>query len=230
MRLKEPSKILEIWKYALEKGANVVVMRHGPKAGSDQSDLSEEGLKLTEEYGKALKNLGPAFANVLLVVTSKSRTIATLKAMFPNSEPDRYFRPPELDTVIVTPETQKSTDDFHAQFGHWRGYTVSQTYFYLQRYTGCDDGRLHSEVVKRVAAGVRKLFDYQRLVIYCGHSPQSEAAVAKLTGIDLTELGWFLNPLSSLHLRMQNGKTEFIARINPIVGYIDLESEIYYKS
>lgn len=230
MHLKEASKILEVWEYALKERANIIVMRHGPKAGSDQSDLSEEGLKLTEEYGKILMNLGTALDGTILVATSKSRTTATLKAMLPDSEPDKYLRPPELDTVIVTLETQRDTDDFHAELGHWRGYTVSQTYFYLQRYTGGDDGRLHSEVIPRVAKGIKKLFDYARPVIYCGHSPQSEAAVAKLTGIDLTELGWFLNPLSSLHLRMQNGKIGFVARINPIIGYIDLESEIYYKS
>ena len=229
MHLKEPSKLLEVWRYALGEGASIILMRHGPKAGSDQSGLSEAGQKLTQEYGGVLRNLGGVFDKMLLAATSKDRTIETLKLMFPESDPGQYLKPPELDTIRVTPEAQRSCDDLHARLGHWRGYTVSQTFYYLQKYTGSDDTGLHGEVKKRIVDGIRKLLAYQQPVIYCGHSPQTEAAVAELTGLDLAELGWFLDPLSSIHLRMRGGTIEFIARVNPIIGYIDLEAEAYYQ-
>ncbi len=77
--------------------------------------------------------------------------------------------------------------------------------------------------------GIKTLFDYKRLLIYCGHSPQIEVGCERLLNISLAELGGFLNPLDSIHLRKNGEKIDFVARINPIVGYVDLEGEAFYK-
>mgnify|MGYP003394889253 CR=1 FL=1 len=54
MHLASSNKLLKIWKYAFDQNANVILMRHAPKSGSDNSDLSKEGERLAIQYGEIL--------------------------------------------------------------------------------------------------------------------------------------------------------------------------------
>ncbi|MFH1661570.1 MAG: hypothetical protein ABIA02_00515, partial [Candidatus Falkowbacteria bacterium] len=93
-----------------------------------------------------------------------------------------------------------------------------------------DEEYLHGIVAERMAKGIKKLFEHDKLAIYCGHSPSIEVGCQSLLGLSLSEFGGFLNPLDSIHLRMNECEIEFVARVNPIIGYQDLESETYYKA
>ncbi len=232
MYLKEAHKLWEIWNYALNQDANVVLMRHAPKAGSNLSDLSEEGKRLAERYGRMLISLDAEgfFKKAIFVHTEKSRTTATLQAVFPFSDPAVYLQPSDLVSPAVSPFVQNQVDRLHVQLGHRRGYYLNHTYYFLENLGGGFDAEnLHTVVAERMSKGIRELFEYDQLVIYCGHSPSIEVGCEHLLGISLQELGGFLNPLDSIHLRKTGEKIDFVARINPVIGYVDLESENYYK-
>jgi hypothetical protein len=112
------------------------------------------------------------------------------------------------------------------------GYCPNHTYYFLKRLGGsfqnCED---MEAIANRMAKGTKLLFgENSHPILYCGHSPAIEAGVAKLLKISISELGGFLKPLDSFHLRMfESGKVELVTRINPIVDYVDLEAESYYK-
>ncbi len=230
MYLKEDQKLLEIWNYALDQGANVVLMRHAPKAGSNLSDLSEEGEQLAKQYGRILIP-EDSLKKAIFVRTEKSRTTATLQAVFPFSDPAAYLRPGNLISPNVSPSVQEQVDRLYVQAGHWREYYLNHTYYFLENLEGrFDKENLHTVVAERMSKGIRELFEHNQLVIYCGHSPSIEVGCEHLLGVSLSELGGFLNPLDSVHLRKTEEKIDFVARINPIIGYVDLESESYYKT
>ncbi len=230
MRLQEPSKLLKLWTYALERDANVVLIRHAPKAGGNNSYLSEEGERLAMAYGvifgSALK--AKQFA---LSCTSKNRTVQTLKLLFPIFDSTTYLYPFDLEVNKVTPSVQEQCDKLHMEVGFFRGYYGNHTYYFLEKLGGqFDEENIHTIIAKRMARGIRALFDLKQLVIYCGHSPSIEAGLETLLGLTLSELGGFLNPLDSIHLRLKENKIEWIARINPIADYIDLENEVCFKN
>lgn len=230
MKLKPAGQLLAIWHYAVQNGATVVLMRHAPKAGSDQSGLSPAGRRLAKTYGLILKKL--KLSGVVLVGTDRSRTVDTLRLLFPDIAPDAYISLPQLRAPGVDNQLQKTVNYYHRRIGYPRGYTVSQTYYFLEQLGGSYgelDNQLHTAITERVMLGIKNLFTHQRLVIHCGHSPPLEAACCRLLGMTLPELGGFFNPLDSLHLRMSGGKIQLVARLNPIVGYVDLESETYYQ-
>lgn len=223
MHLAAPDRILKIWKYAFEQGANVVLMRHGPKAGSNESDLSEEGRQLAFRYGNILR-LAP-FASPTLACTSKDRTMYTLKYMFPFSDELAYLRPQYLEVNKVLSFVQNIVNYFHKRVGRFKGYLPNHTYYFF------DKENLHTIVAERMVRGIEQLFEFtnfSNIVIYCGHSPAIEVGLEKLLGLTLSELGGFLNPLDSIHLKMKENKVEWVARVNPIVGYIDVENETYF--
>ena len=229
MHLAAPGRILKIWKYAIEQGANVVLMRHAPKAGSNESGLSEEGRRLAIRYGNILR-LDPIDGG-LLVCTTKDRTMYTLKYMFPFSDESAYLRPRYLEVNKVSPFVQDQVNCLHKEIGRFRGYYLNHTYYFLEKLGGrFDEENIHTVVAQRMVKGIKQLFEFasSSIVIYCGHSPSIEVGCERLLGLTLSELGGFLNPLDSIHLRVKENKVEWIARVNPIVGYVDLESETYF--
>lgn len=230
MRLADPGKLLELWQYALDQKANVVLMRHAPKSGSDNSGLSEEGESLAIEYGHILRAGADLWReNPRLIGTSKNRTARTLKLMFPLSDPLHYPYLADLDVNKVSLGVQRQCNELHEKIGRFRGYYLNHTYYFLEKLGGqFDEENPHTVVAKRMVRGIRSLLDSSLPVIYCGHSPSIEIGAMKLLGLSLSKLGGFLNPLDSVHLRMNNGKAEWVARVNPIVDYIDLESETYF--
>lgn len=231
MKLKEASKLLEIWRYAIDQGANVVLMRHAPKAGSNETELSKDGIQIARDYGEILSGLSPDFLEkVIFCRTDKLRTKDTLKAVFPFSSPKKYLHLPDLDSPKVSPEVQEQVNRLHDKIGRWRGYYLNHTYYFLEELGGrYDKEDLFSVVGIRMVDGIKKLFGYKRAVVYCGHSPSIEISCELLLDITLGELGGFLNPLDSVHLRKRKNGIEFIARINPIVDYMDLESEMFFN-
>lgn len=211
-------------------------MRHAPKAGSEDSGLSENGRRLATEYGNLI-NFVASLRDVeqhdtydisVFVCTSKERTRRTLKLLFPSSSPETYLHPPDLDTANITSFVQNQVNTFHRTVCCPRGYYLNHTYYFLEQLGGEFDTENHTAIGKRIARGIRSLFGFNRTVIYCGHSPAIETGLEELLGKSLSELGGFLNPLDSIHLRMNEGVIEWFARINPIVGYVDLESETYF--
>ncbi len=230
MRLRNFGKLQSLWADALNKGANVILMRHAPKAGSDNSDLSEEGRRLAIRYGNILRlAISGGFT---LACTSKDRTARTLKYMFPFSDESIYLKPLCLEVNKVSPFVQAQADDLHRKIGRFRSYLPNHTYYFLEKLPGeFGEKSLHTIVSERMAAGIKNLFDIAHVanaIIYCGHSPAIEVGCEKLLRLSLSELGGFLNPLDSIHLKMVDGKIEWVARINPIVDYVDLENETYF--
>lgn len=234
MRLANPSKLLKLWQRARDQKANVVLMRHAPKSDSDNSELSEEGKRLAVEYGHILR------ADIYfwqkyprLIGTSKNRTAGTLKLMFPLSNPLDYPYLADLDVNKVSPDVQRQCDELHEKIGRFRGYYLNHTYYFLEKLGGrFDEENPHTVVAERMARGIRSLLDSGLPTIYCGHSPAIEVGVMKLLGLSLSELGGFLNPLDSIHLKineLNNRKAEWVVRINPIADYVDLESETYFS-
>lgn len=242
MELRESQKLKELWLKALNCGANTVLIRHGPKSGSNESGLSEEGKYLTKEYSFTLRDVFKGLFMPVLVCTDKIRTADTLKLLFsqlfsPLSY-NFYFRTPRLNSPVISQGLQNKVVELHNKYGHFRGYFLNQTYYFFERLGGdfmdYDADESHSEVSRRMAIGINEDLSFIRKrssansVIYCGHSPAIELGLESLLGISLPELGGFLNPLDSVHLKIDIEKMEFVARINPIVGYRDIESESYY--
>ena len=87
MHLKKFSELFMIWSHATVMGANVILMRHGPRRATNDGDLSEEGKMLTRAYGEILAEFTEP-KNILLACTAKKRTSDTLKLLFPSSSPD----------------------------------------------------------------------------------------------------------------------------------------------
>lgn len=234
MRLAPPDKLIKLWQHTFNSGANVILMRHAPKSGSNDSGLSEEGIRLSLKYGRLLATIWRLRENkgmrLLFSCTSKDRTPQTLKLLFPSSKSSHYSRLSCLDAPKVTSFVQEQVDRLHRTIGRWRGYYGNHTYYFLEKLGGqFGQENLHTVVAERMAKGISKLDGLGTVTIYCGHSPSIEVGLEKLLGISLSELGGFLNPLDSIHLRMKGFETEWIARINPIVDYVDLESETYFE-
>ena len=231
MYLAQSHKLNQKWTHALNEGANIILMRHAPKADSDNSDLSTEGEELAKAYGYMLDPLTyDLLVNLRLYCTSKGRTANTLKLLFPKSNSENFIRFPELDAPKVSNLVQDQCNNLHVNVGHWRGYYLNHTYYFLEKLGGkYDKENIHTVVAERMILGIRKLSNHPGQNLYCGHSPTLEVACEHLLNTTLAELGGFLNPLDSIHLKMSGNKVEFVARINPIVGYADLESEAYYK-
>lgn len=229
MRLQKSEKLLMLWHRAFFMGANVILMRHAPKAGSDDSDLSNEGEYLAIQYCEVLRQ---AFAKnmPILFCTAKTRTQRTLKLLFPFTNMSTYRQLSDLRVNKVTLFVQKQVNSLHKTVGCFRGYYMNHTYYFLEELGGkFDEENIHTDIAERMVRGIKSLFNLKQTVIYCGHSPAIEVGCEKLLGMSLSELGGFLNPLDSIHLRMMTGgKVELISRINPIVDYIDLESENYF--
>lgn len=231
MRLIRSVKLLKIWERAFDQGANVVLIRHAPKAGSDNSDVSEKGKRLAIKYGNFFRE-SLIFVNwdPVLFCTAKMRTQQTLKLLFPSSNPLNYRQLSDLRVNKVTPFVQDQVNKFHKTVGRFKSYCPTHTYYFLEKLGGkFDEENIHTVVAKRMAKGIESLFDFGRTVIYCGHSPSIEVGLEKLLRIKLPEFGGFLNPLDSIHLRKRKNRIELVARINPIVGYIDAENETYFK-
>ncbi len=229
MRLKKLSELFRTWSYASDiMDANVVLMRHGPRLATNDGDLSEEGEVLIRQYGKILAAIA-RLENALLACTAKKRTFDTLKLLFPFSSSEEYHRLPELDDNNVSKFVQKQVDELHIRIGRWRGYYMTHSYYFLEALGGVDSSGLHNMVAEKMKRRIENLFSFNKPVIYCGHSPQIEVGCERLLNISLAELGGFLNPLDSIHLRKNGEKIDFVARINPIVGYVDLEGEAFYK-
>lgn len=229
MRLAETCKLVQLWRYACAQRSGVVLMRHAPKAGSEDSGLSKEGKKLTSAYSVVFDRVIEFNAHATaFACTNKERTQETLKLLFPSSSPEIYFRLPDLDTANITPFIQNQVNTFHERVGRWRGYCLNHTYYFLEQLGGTFDTEDHTAIGKRIARGIRALFGFNLTVIYCGHSPAIETGLQELLGKSLSELGGFLNPLDSIHLRATGDTIELVARINPIVDYVDLESETYF--
>lgn len=232
MHLADQKKLVKLWQHAFGAGADVVVMRHAPKSGADDSDLSEEGGRLAAEYGKLLnENFGfRGSMQPFFVCTSRKRTEITLQLLFPFSDPSTYRQLPDLDASKITPDFQSHVNLLHKEIGRWRGYAVNHTHYFLEKLSGRFDEENHpAAVAERMARGIRCLWHTPSLItIYCGHSPNIEIGLKKLLGVSLSELGGFLNPLDSVHLKVKNG-IKFVARINPIVGYVDMEGETHFS-
>lgn len=231
MQLARAEKLLQIWRYSLDRGTNVILMRHAPKAGSNESDLSAEGVALTKSYSCILDSIWPDLRAARFLCTSKSRTSHTLRELFPRAL-GNFEILSDLDANTITSEIEKRGPQLHTEVGRWRGLTVSQTYYFLTDWQEFDwrldlHGESLGEVAQRMTEVILSLADC-KLTIYCGHSPQIEVACEKLLDVSLLELGGFLNPLDSLHLKITSETKELVARVNPIVGYVDLESETYF--
>lgn len=231
MHLVSENKLFELWEHAFNMGANVILMRHAPKSGSDNSDLSEEGGLLAMRYGGVLHRCPEIAKNIpLLFCTAKIRTQRTLNLLFPSSNQSAYRQAHDLIVNKVTPFVQDQVNKIHKTVGRFRGYYGNHTYYFLEKLGGeFDEENIHTVVAERMAKGIKSLFDLGRLVIYCGHSPSIEVGCEKLLNVTLSELGGFLNPLDSIHLKLVNSRIEWVARINPIVDYVDLENETYFK-
>ena len=230
MKLLEDQKLLQRWRFALEAGVNIVVMRHAPKSGNDNSDISDGGMRLITEYAIILQKLGDLIpTNTTFVTTTKERTKQTIQLLFPYlATPDRLSFVSDLDTPPITEEHQQLTLDAHRKIGHHRNYFVTHTYYFLEKLGYEDDSCLHTAVAERMVRGFKHLGSLSQMVVYCGHSPSIEVGLEHLLGISILELGGFLNPLDSIHLRSVAGRLEFVCRINPIVGYVDAESQTFY--
>ena len=231
MKLLEDKKLLQRWRFALEAGANIVVMRHAPKSGSDNSDLSDEGARLATEYSTVLQRLGELIpSDIKFVATTKERTRQTIQLLFPRlATPERLGFVLDLDTPPITEEHQQMTLDAHRKFGHQRHYLVTHTYYFLEKLGYLDSSCLHTTVAERMVRGFKNLNSLSRSVIYCGHSPSIEVGLERLLGIPILELGGFLNPLDSIHLKATEDQIELVCRINPIVDYVDAESQTFYS-
>jgi phosphohistidine phosphatase SixA len=84
MRLDNPKKLSKLWRHAFDNGANIILMRHAPKSGSDGSNLSDEGKKLASQYGNILRSLPLVRGSkpLILYCTTKRRTEETLELIF----------------------------------------------------------------------------------------------------------------------------------------------------
>lgn len=232
MQLLEKQKLLEMWNYSLDQGANVVLMRHAPKSGSNESGLSEQGIRLTKAYGEVLARAAN-LRNPQLLCTSKKRTTDTLYYLFPSFPARTHTITTDLEVNAISPLVEKQFPHIHVAIGHFRRYYLNHTYYFLEKLGGTfgdpsDEANLHTVIAERMARGIKSLFDFNKTVVYCGHSPSIEVGLEKLLGLSLSELGGFLNPLDSIHLRKYGNQIQWVARINPIVGYVDLESETYF--
>lgn len=234
MKLRNPRHILKIWQYAIEQGANVVLMRHGPKSGSNDSGLSEQGKVIVQQYGGVLKSLGSVWLNhALLYHTEKPRTLETLCLLFPESNPTLYHTLPKLNSQLISAGLQEQVNRFHLLKGRWLGYYLNHTYCLLESLGGTFPADSPEECLDHIATeaadGVKELLALNRQVLFCGHSPKLELGTAELLGRNMLELGGFLNPLDSFHLRFNHGRAKLVVRVNPILDYVDLESEGYLE-
>lgn len=233
MELRKADQLLQMWQRALNQGENLVLMRHGPKSGSNESGLSKQGEKLTSQYAGVLEPLWLKWlSSATLIRTSKARTKETLKLLFPKSSQSVYKFLPGLDSPPVSDELQQQANQLHTAIGRWRGYFLNHTYYFLEELGGkypVAEENLRTLIAEKAASGIRTLLEEDRLTVFCGHSPSLEAGIIKVLGISLSELGGFLNPLDSIHLVMNSGRVKWVVRINPIRGYIDLESETYFQ-
>ncbi len=229
MHLASREKLIHQWKHALAQGPQLIAMRHAPKAGGNASGLSADGKKLAHEYGSMLAELWDgSLRQAWLVPTEKQRTLDTLQTVFPHSNPQDYGCDPRLDSPQATEQMQAEVNARHLSVGRWRGYALSHTYYFLESLGGKPDGEnLHEDVAERVAFGLRGFMDRGSLVVHCGHSPSLEAACRLLLNLPLEAIGGFLDPLDSIHLQFDppRDRIRLIARINPIVGYEDIEAD-----
>ncbi|MFC1756645.1 hypothetical protein ACFLZC_00585 [Patescibacteria group bacterium] len=219
-------RLVGLWRHFFKKEASVVLMRHAPKYGSDSSGLSKEGRLFAQKYGCVLARAN-YLKDITFVDTDKQRTTDTLNLMFNISGGAMRFN--DLNSPRISSFVQRQVEDLHMKVGRFRNYFLNHTYYFLERLGGeYDAEHLHKVVALRMATGIIKLFEFeQNLVVYCGHSPSIEVGCEKLLGKNLSEIGGFLNPLDSIHLKKTNNQIEFVGRINPILGYVDLESENY---
>lgn len=233
MQLADSSYLATVWQHVLSDANTITVMRHGPKSGGDNSDLSHEGVALIQEYAEILHPWwNTHFSKMAFIHTKKLRTTNTLQLLFPQSDPESYRFISELDAPTVSTAVQQSCDTLHAQIGRWRSYYLNHTYYFLEQLGGNYGAEhLHQKIVPRMVAALTDLLSTQSSFVYCGHSPALEAVVARLLNCSLTELGGFLNPLDSLHIRREpTGSVELVSRINPILGYVDAESMTYFPT
>lgn len=233
MYLQKSANILKTWLYAIENGANLVLMRHGPKSGSNESGLSKSGRKITFHYGHIINSLQNAwFSQALIGHTEKPRTRETVQLLFPELDQDRFQIVPDFNSPPISEELQRKVDQLHLNVGRWRGYYVNHTYCFLRNLDNSlalisPEEDLHGTITEHAARSIMELLHLNRPVIFCGHSPSLELGIVRILGIDLSKLGGFLNPLDSIHLKLSSGQPDWIARINPIRDYIDAESENY---
>ena len=231
MRLKDSNKLLEIWKYALNQGANVALMRHAPKAGGNESILSAEGERLAKEYRTVLNSVFDLDGNVepVLLCTSKIRTGRTLQIIFPGIDPKTFVCKTDLDANRISEAVERQVVEIHKKVGHWRGFALNQTYHFLDKFGGKDEEEfLHTTTAERMSREIKDLLVSGKTAVYCGHSPQIEAAAEKILGVNVSEFGGFLRPLDSLHLKINGGRAELVARVNPIVDYEDAEADTFF--
>lgn len=235
LHLQKSGSLLKMWRYAIASGANVVLMRHGPKSGSNDSNLSEQGIEITREYGEVISQLNWGwFQRILVGHTEKKRTIDTVELLFPKLNFSRFVTYPKLNSPPVSKELQEAVNKLHLKTGRWRGYSLNETYGLFNRLSGSFTVDMEEDLwdinANKVAEGIGELFGLNQPVIFCGHSPNLELGIVKILDIDLAELGGFLKPLDSVHLKLDsNGKPVWVARINPIRDYIDLEAEHYLE-
>lgn len=235
MYLQKSSNLLKVWEYAIANNADVVLMRHGPKSGSNESDLSEEGVKIVKEYGEVLSQLNFWwFYNILVGHTDKKRTQETIELLFPKLDHRNFVVCPDLNSPPISKELQDKINELHLSIGHWRGYSLNETYALFDRLSINFTIEMAEDLwgfnASKVADGIEELFKLNRPVIFCGHSPNLELGIIRILDIDLTELGGFLKPLDSVHLKLDSDrKPVWVARINPIRDYIDAEREYFLE-
>lgn len=233
MYLQKTENVLKIWKYAIANGANVVMMRHGPKSGSNESNLSEQGKKITTAYGQILGQLGFDWFNQALIGhTEKMRTRETVELLFPDLDSRNFIRCSKFNSPLMSEELQRVVNRLHFSVGRWRGYSLNETYALLERINGNFTIEMEEDLwrvnASKVAEGIDGLFKLNCPVIFCGHSPNLEIGIIQVLRTDLIELGGFLKPLDSIHLKLgSDGKPVWVARVNPIRDYIDPESEYF---
>lgn len=232
MNLRDTNKLLTLWQHALENKANLILMRHGPKLGSNESGLSLEGIRLSQDYAHILETVFQK-KKMELIHTDKARTRDTLICLFPHRFvgcEQTQLCPEDMLSNIVTPSLQDQCNKLHREIGHPRSYFVNHTYYFMEQWGAKFDCENLKVIGERMAKGIQLLASTNAPVtIYCGHSPAIEVGCEALLNISLSELGGFLNPLDSIHLNVRSdGSVHFVARVNPIIGYRDIESETYF--
>ncbi|MBP9822366.1 MAG: hypothetical protein KBC81_02920 [Candidatus Pacebacteria bacterium] len=235
MRLGREDHIAKQWRYSNNSvnGVNVILMRHGPKSGSNNSGLSDPGAMITQQYGRLLcREFGVVWAaSNGMYHTEKRRTRDTLSLMFPFLNQENFGTMALLNSQAISAGLQEQVNRLHLERGRWLGYYLNHTYCLLESLGGVFPADSPEDclpfIADEAARGIKQLGSVEDngKILFCGHSPKIELGVAKLLGVSILELGGFLNPLDSIHLRIVDGHATWVSRINPIVGYIDAESE-----
>ncbi len=236
MALQKFQKLMTLWDYSLGKGTNVILMRHAP-ATADGGALSQAGKRIATEYQRnILHRVAFGDRKIKLFCADKVATRDTLKILFPFSNPSDYRQPENLNND-ASDSFRKLASDCHRHLGRFCGYGVNHTY-YLHYRTIFQAERLAKGIVEMAPMCRENIIN-----IYCGQSPAIEIGLENVLGISMPQaLGGLLSPLDSIHLKIipdalvssrlkivPGGERSFIARINPIVGYIDNESEAFFE-